>query len=146
MRALDAVVAALTIAGCGMAERTAVRDAPVRGHQISCSFAVGYQTLGPAAARRRQNSSPTISTGNAYLVYLTPLRLRRNRPAAARRFLGRRRPSGQLHPHRHAAERPKRAVVRAPDERCGDVTAAANLDRRRPQQLSRTDLRGLYGI
>jgi hypothetical protein len=67
MRALGAVVAALTIAGCGMAERKAVRDAP-------------------AAARRRQNCSPTISTGNAYLVYLRPLRARRTGPPAARRF------------------------------------------------------------
>ena len=33
-----------------------------------------------------ENCSPTISKGNAYLVYLTPFRLRRKGPPAAGRF------------------------------------------------------------
>jgi hypothetical protein len=140
MRALGAVVAALTIAGCGTAARRVVRDAPVTGPQISCSFAVDYNSLAPlrrdavsvavvsptGAVRTRvvsglpmkdatvrvvelvagrrlpssftlfdvadsrvegsENCSPTISKGNAYLVYLTPFRLRRKGPPGAGRF------------------------------------------------------------
>ena len=141
MRAFGAFVAALTIAGCGTAARSATRDAPVTGRQVSCSFAVDYKTLAqlrhdaasvavvsPTGAVRTpiasgipmkdatvrvieliagkrlpatftlldvadpeldgsQNCSPTISKGNAYLVYLTPFRLRRKGPPAARRFI-----------------------------------------------------------
>src|ERR1700753_2925899 len=45
MRAPGAVVAALTIAGCGTAAQSATHDAPVTGRQVSCSFAVDYKTL-----------------------------------------------------------------------------------------------------
>jgi hypothetical protein len=140
MRALGAVVAALTIAGCGTAARRVVRDAPVTGRQVSCSFAVDYNSLAQlrrdavsvavvepkdtvipqrvagipmrdatvrvielVAGKRlpstftvlaladprvggSENCSPTISKGNAYLVYLTPLRRRRKGPPAAGRF------------------------------------------------------------
>jgi hypothetical protein len=45
MRPLVAVVAGLTIVGCGAAARTAVRDPPAATHQITCSFAVDYKSL-----------------------------------------------------------------------------------------------------
>lgn len=134
MRALGAVVATLTIAGCGTAARSVVRDAPETGQQVACSFASEYKTLAQlrrdassvavveptGVVRTRvvsgipmkdatvrviehvsggrlpatftlldvadprlegsQNCSPTISNGNAYLVYLTPFRLRRTGP------------------------------------------------------------------
>ncbi len=140
VRVLGAAAAAFTIAGCGTAARRVVRDAPVTGHQISCSFAVDYKSLAQlrrdaasvavvspmGAVRTRvvsglpmkdatvrvvelvagrrlpssftlfdvadsriegsENCSPTISKGNAYLVYLTPFRLHRKGPPGAGRF------------------------------------------------------------
>lgn len=140
VRVLGAAAAALTIAGCGTAAPRVVRDAPVTGHQISCSFAVDYKSLAQlrrdaasvavvsptGAVRTRvvsglpmkdatvrvvelvagrrlpssftlfdvadsriegsENCSPTISKGNAYLVYLTPFRLHRKGPPGAGRF------------------------------------------------------------
>jgi hypothetical protein len=140
MRAFGAVVAALMIAGCGTAARTAVRDAPETGRGVACSFASEYKSLaqlrrnalsvavvsptGAVATRvvsglpmkdatvhvielvagRRlpatftllgvadpklagsQNCLPTVSKGNAYLLYLTPFRARRKAPPAAGRF------------------------------------------------------------
>ena len=186
MRALGAVVAALTIAGCGMAERTAVRDAPVTGHQISCSFAVGYQTLAQlrrdaasvavvsptgvvrtrmvsgmpmkdatvrvvelVAGKRvpatltlldvadpkldgSQNCSPTISKGNAYLVYLRPLRLRRNRPAVARGFWVVGGPQGNyIHTGKPPSDRSERSFV----HQMSDVGTSL------PQRISIADAR-----
>jgi len=84
MRAIGAVVAALAIAGCGTVARSAVRDATVTGKRLPATFTL----LGVANPKLdgSQNCSPTIPTGNAYLVYLTPFRTRRNAPPAAGRF------------------------------------------------------------
>jgi hypothetical protein len=45
MRALGAVVAAVTIAGCGTAARPVSRERPATGQQLACSFAVDYTSL-----------------------------------------------------------------------------------------------------
>jgi hypothetical protein len=78
------VVATRVVSGLPMKDATVDVIELVAGKRLPATFTL----LGVANPKLdgSQNCSPTIPTGNAYLVYLTPFRTRRNAPPAAGRF------------------------------------------------------------